>query len=98
MGGSSVTSQPPASSSQPNQASTDQPRRQVVEYALYTASEKDTTDRDGNEVECLICFEEVEIGARMARLKCLCTFHRDCIVDWLGRGEGKCPTHGVLGL
>ena len=42
--------------------------------------------------ECAVCFEEFEEGDRMARLGCLCYFHRSCIGAWMGRGNG-CPVH-----
>ena len=29
--------------------------------------------------ECVICFEEYEVGDEMARLECLCRFHKVCI-------------------
>ncbi|KAJ1925958.1 hypothetical protein IWQ60_004219 [Tieghemiomyces parasiticus] len=42
--------------------------------------------------ECLICFEEFEPGQVVARLNCLCTYHRTCIDTWLRR-SGHCPIH-----
>jgi hypothetical protein len=41
----------------------------------YVATEKDCLDDQGNEAECVICFEEFEAGAKMARLVCWCKFH-----------------------
>lgn len=41
----------------------------------YVATEKDCMDEDGNEAECVICFEEFEAGDKMARLVCWCKFH-----------------------
>jgi hypothetical protein len=41
----------------------------------YVATEKDCIDEQGNEAECVICFEEFEAGAKMARLVCWCKFH-----------------------
>ncbi|KAJ1977990.1 hypothetical protein H4R35_002079 [Dimargaris xerosporica] len=42
--------------------------------------------------ECSICFEEFEPGQIVARLNCLCTYHRHCIDDWLKRSR-SCPLH-----
>lgn len=42
--------------------------------------------------ECVICLEELDLGQMIARLPCLCFFHRNCIDSWLGRGR-SCPTH-----
>lgn len=41
----------------------------------YIATEKDCVDEDGNDAECVICFEEFEAGDKMARLVCWCKFH-----------------------
>jgi len=43
---------------------------------LYHATEKDCVGEDGDRSECVICFEEFEEGDEMARLDCLCKFHR----------------------
>jgi hypothetical protein len=44
----------------------------------FTATEKDCIDAEGNEEECIICFEEYEAGDKMARLVCWCKFHEVC--------------------
>lgn len=44
----------------------------------YTATEKDCTDDDGREAECIICLEDFETGDKMARLVCWCKFHEVC--------------------
>jgi hypothetical protein len=44
----------------------------------FTATEKDCVDADGEEEECIICFEEYEAGDKMARLVCWCKFHEVC--------------------
>ncbi|RYO81302.1 hypothetical protein DL764_009782 [Monosporascus ibericus] len=41
----------------------------------YIATEKDCVD----DAECTICLEEFQVGVPMARLECLCRFHRSCI-------------------
>ncbi|KAK0657332.1 FYVE zinc finger-domain-containing protein [Cercophora newfieldiana] len=55
----------------------------------YIATEKDCVDS----AECTICLEEFEVGVGMARLECLCRFHRDCIRAWFERHPGRCPMH-----
>lgn len=55
----------------------------------YTATEKDCVDS----AECTICLEEFEVGEPMARLECLCRFHRACIGAWWQRHPGRCPMH-----
>ncbi|GAB1310333.1 E3 ubiquitin-protein ligase ZNRF2 [Madurella fahalii] len=55
----------------------------------YTATEKDCVDS----AECTICLEEFEVGVAMARLECLCRFHRRCIAAWWERHPGRCPMH-----
>ncbi|KAF2644452.1 hypothetical protein P280DRAFT_476490 [Massarina eburnea CBS 473.64] len=61
---------------------------------VYTATEKDCVDDEGEAAECVICFEEFEQGDRMARLVCFCKFHEVCIKKWWDtKGRGACPTH-----
>ncbi|KAF1952925.1 FYVE-domain-containing protein [Byssothecium circinans] len=61
---------------------------------VYTATEKDCVDDEGEEAECVICFEEFRVGDRMARLVCFCKFHEKCIQKWWDtKGRGACPTH-----
>ena len=55
----------------------------------YVATEKDCVDS----AECTICLEEFEVGVAMARLECLCRFHRRCIAAWWERHPGRCPMH-----
>jgi len=46
--------------------------------------------------ECVICFEEFEVGGLIARLECLCRYHKSCIREWFDRkGNGDCPVHAV---
>lgn len=58
----------------------------------YIATEKDCVDEDGNDAECVICFEEFEAGDKMARLVCWCKFHEVRICSyylhrWLTRSR-----------
>ena len=55
----------------------------------YTATEKDCVD----DAECTICLEEFQAGVPMARLECLCRFHRTCIQAWFVNHPGRCPVH-----
>ncbi|KAK1473366.1 FYVE zinc finger protein [Colletotrichum cuscutae] len=55
----------------------------------YVATEKDCVDS----AECTICLEEFEVGVPMARLECLCRFHRSCISAWFINHPGRCPVH-----
>ncbi|KAK9470405.1 FYVE zinc finger-domain-containing protein [Dipodascopsis tothii] len=46
--------------------------------------------------ECVICFEEFGPGDFVARLECLCVYHRKCIKAWFDKkGAGECPIHSV---
>ncbi|KAJ5180900.1 hypothetical protein N7492_004110 [Penicillium capsulatum] len=60
----------------------------------FTATEKDClgSDGNGNLAECTICMEEYEVGQALARLECLCKFHRKCISGWFER-KMECPVH-----
>jgi hypothetical protein len=55
----------------------------------YLATEKDCVDS----AECTICLEEFEVGVPMARLECLCRFHKSCIAAWFVNHPGRCPVH-----
>lgn len=55
----------------------------------YSATEKDCID----DAECTICLEEFTAGVAMARLECLCRFHRSCISAWFVNHPGRCPVH-----
>lgn len=47
------------------------------------------TDDQG---ECVICLEELEQGHTIARLPCLCIYHKTCIDAWFQRNR-SCPEH-----
>ncbi|XP_059469574.1 E3 ubiquitin-protein ligase ZNRF2 isoform X1 [Neocloeon triangulifer] len=42
--------------------------------------------------ECVICFEELEQGDTIARLPCLCIYHKQCIDQWFNINR-SCPEH-----
>jgi hypothetical protein len=56
---------------------------------VYPATEKDCVD----DAECTICLEEFTVGIPMARLECLCRFHKSCISAWFINHPGRCPVH-----
>lgn len=64
------------------------PPRRTGMYT-YAATEKDCVD----DAECTICLEEFTVGIPMARLECLCRFHRSCISAWFVNHPGRCPVH-----
>ncbi|KAI8362869.1 hypothetical protein B0O80DRAFT_857 [Mortierella sp. GBAus27b] len=59
-----------------------------VRYIVY----KLQADSPLIDQECAICFEEFVAGRTVARLNCLCTYHRHCIHSWLQHGT-SCPVH-----
>ncbi|OAX84533.1 hypothetical protein ACJ72_01102 [Emergomyces africanus] len=63
-----------------------------VRMLPFTATEKDCVGEDGGPQECTICMEDYEVGDALARLECLCKFHKSCIVGWLER-KMECPVH-----
>nr|CDS29837.1 Zinc finger RING type [Hymenolepis microstoma] len=42
--------------------------------------------------ECSICLEDLKAGDKIARLPCLCIYHKHCIDDWFKRKQ-TCPEH-----
>ncbi len=74
------------SSSQPSSSAS--PIRRTGMFP-YKATEKDCVD----DAECTICLEEFEVGVPMARLECLCRFHKSCIQEWFVGHPGRCPVH-----
>jgi len=42
--------------------------------------------------ECVICFEEMLQGDTIARLPCLCVYHKMCIDSWF-KVKNSCPEH-----
>ena len=72
--------------------STSPPAR--LHFISFVATEKDCLGEDGNQTECSICMVEYDVGDYLARLECLCKFHRECIVSWLARKQ-ECPLHKI---
>uniref|UniRef100_G1RR98 E3 ubiquitin-protein ligase ZNRF1 n=1 Tax=Nomascus leucogenys TaxID=61853 RepID=G1RR98_NOMLE len=42
--------------------------------------------------ECVICLEELLQGDTIARLPCLCIYHKSCIDSWFEVNR-SCPEH-----
>ncbi|XP_025115237.1 E3 ubiquitin-protein ligase znrf2-like isoform X2 [Pomacea canaliculata] len=42
--------------------------------------------------ECVICFEDLSRGDTIARLPCLCIYHKGCIDKWFEKNR-SCPEH-----
>lgn len=80
-----------SSGTSPGEGTTPSSPRSVRRTGMfpYLATEKDCVDS----AECTICLEEFEVGVAMARLECLCRFHRRCISAWFVNHPGRCPVH-----
>ncbi|KAG4305246.1 hypothetical protein PORY_001416 [Pneumocystis oryctolagi] len=63
-------------------------KRRFLSYTLPSSSSLVGT-------ECIICFEEMQPGEKIARLECLCNYHMICIKQWISMttGNGGCPIH-----
>lgn len=73
-----------------------EPSQARIYLLPFIATEKDCVAQDGNVQECSICMVEYDVGDELARLECLCKFHKECIVQWLGR-KAECPVHKLMG-
>ena len=47
---------------------------------------------ESKEAECVICLECMEAGETVARLPCLCLYHKSCIEKWF-QVNRSCPEH-----
>ncbi|KAG7280476.1 hypothetical protein CRUP_033777 [Coryphaenoides rupestris] len=54
------------------------------------AYNKDILSKDSG--ECAVCLEEMEQGDTIARLPCLCIYHKGCIDEWFEVNR-SCPEH-----
>ncbi|KAJ3609786.1 hypothetical protein NHX12_024296 [Muraenolepis orangiensis] len=54
------------------------------------AYNKDILSKDSG--ECTVCLEEMEQGDTIARLPCLCIYHKGCIDEWFEVNR-SCPEH-----
>ncbi|TYH90952.1 hypothetical protein ES332_A13G084300v1 [Gossypium tomentosum] len=68
-----------------------------VNYGMVPAKEslvkemlKTVRIEAGDEEDCMICLEELEVGFDAFRMPCCHTFHGDCIEKWLRPGH-YCP-------
>ncbi|PVU85140.1 hypothetical protein BB559_007197 [Furculomyces boomerangus] len=51
-----------------------------------------STDTSSTEVECLICFEEIEENDIIRTIPCQHVFHSNCLDTWLLEQAAFCPT------
>jgi E3 ubiquitin-protein ligase ZNRF1/2 len=42
--------------------------------------------------ECVICLDDLRHGDHIARLPCLCIYHKSCIERWF-KVNRSCPEH-----
>ena len=71
------------------------PSQARIHMLPFIATEKDCVGQDGGNQECSICMVEYDVGDELARLECLCKFHKECIVEWFGR-KAECPLHKLI--
>lgn len=69
--------------------------RQINNLYTYKYNRKiqemeDSTDDDGHEKQCIICFEQFENDQEVKSLPCIHTYHKFCIDKWL-RSHNSCP-------
>ncbi|EXJ83442.1 hypothetical protein A1O1_07065 [Capronia coronata CBS 617.96] len=72
-----------------------EPSQARIHMLPFTATEKDCVGQDGSPQECSICMVEYNVGDELARLECLCKFHKQCIVEWIGH-KAECPVHKLI--
>ena len=51
---------------------------------------KEIKQENGNELKCMICLYDINIGETECTLPCLHIFHPDCLEQWLVRKKA-CP-------
>jgi Ring finger domain len=89
-----IVARDPSSTSTRSRSMARSPNSAPIRMLPFTASEKDCVGEDGAAQECSICFVEYDVGDQLARLECLCKFHKACIVEWFSRKQ-ECPVHKV---
>uniref|UniRef100_A0A2I2YBR2 E3 ubiquitin-protein ligase ZNRF1 n=1 Tax=Gorilla gorilla gorilla TaxID=9595 RepID=A0A2I2YBR2_GORGO len=57
---------------------------------LWRETAYDVLTKDAG--ECVICLEELLQGDTIARLPCLCIYHKSCIDSWFEVNR-SCPEH-----
>ena len=50
------------------------------------------TVEEEREEECIICLEDFVVGETIARLPCLCVYHKHCLDEWF-KVNNVCPQH-----
>nr|XP_048673065.1 E3 ubiquitin-protein ligase ZNRF1 isoform X3 [Caretta caretta] len=66
------------------------PPRLPPPLSLQLPSRDDVLTKDAG--ECVICLEELLQGDTIARLPCLCIYHKSCIDSWFEVNR-SCPEH-----
>ncbi|NXP17222.1 ZNRF2 ligase, partial [Scytalopus superciliaris] len=61
----------------------------LLTISLCALSPEDVLSKDAG--ECAICLEELQQGDTIARLPCLCIYHK-CIDEWFEVNR-SCPEH-----
>lgn len=67
-------------------------REQIDAIEQFDVAEKHFFTYQLLTTPCAVCLERHCIGERAARLKCGHTFHSACVMPWLERRSGTCPT------
>lgn len=65
----------PGSNNQSHTPSATRRAARRCRMVIYEATTKDT-HQDGEELECVICFEGFKVGEPVARLDCFCRYHK----------------------
>lgn len=89
-----IAARDPASALSRSRSMAHSPPSAPIRMLPFTASEKDCVGEDGTSQECSICFIEYDVGDHLARLECLCKFHKPCILEWFSRKQ-ECPVHKI---
>ena len=57
---------------------------------LPSSKLKDISKLEDDKKNCIICMEDFKVNDEVIFLPCLHIFHKDCILEWLGRHD-DCP-------
>ena len=62
---------------------------------IYKISAPSSPSSNNSCGECPICFEDMEVGDKVARLECLCVFHYKCIKSWIQKKKEKMKEYHI---
>ncbi|KAG7255335.1 hypothetical protein CRUP_035656, partial [Coryphaenoides rupestris] len=65
-------------------------RISIMDNSVRREPQEDVLTKDG--AECAICLEDLSQGDTIARLPCLCVYHKGCIDEWFEVNR-SCPEH-----